>query len=156
MPSDTTTQSCYQLDLLFNDLWHYHIVLSLAGLGRKRIQHRGIFQPNVHCPQNRWGVEAHNQPEVPQYLLDIPSLPNGRHRQPERCTAGRQLYGKDRCLSLSADSPGTLEVFWNFVGDKFRSLHLGLVTAPKVLPKFCSPFQGWWERQPCISLSAGW
>ena len=33
MPSDTTTQSHYQLDLELNGLWHYHTVPLSAGLG---------------------------------------------------------------------------------------------------------------------------
>ena len=33
MPSGTTTQSRYQLDLVLNALWHYHAVLLSVGLG---------------------------------------------------------------------------------------------------------------------------
>ena len=33
MPSGTTTQSRYQLDLILNALWHYHTVPLSAGLG---------------------------------------------------------------------------------------------------------------------------
>ena len=35
---------------------------------RKHIQHEGFFQLNVHCPQKRWRLEAHNKSKVPRCL----------------------------------------------------------------------------------------
>ena len=77
---------------------------------RKCIQHEGFLQLNVHCPQKRWRLEAHNQSQVPHCLPGSLSLQDGGHRQPERCIAGRRLHGKDRpgrCLPFSASSSGT-------------------------------------------------
>ena len=74
---------------------------------RERIQHEGFLQPNVHCPQKRWWLEAHNQS---QCLPGSLALQDGGQRQPERCFAGRRLHGNNRtgrCLPFRASSSGT-------------------------------------------------
>ena len=114
---------------------------------RKHIQHRG-----VHCPQTRWGwTPIMNLKCLNAYLVVPRALQSGERWQPEKCTAVRWLYGKDWCLSLSAEHQDFLKFCWRQdVPVQISYIQPGNCT--KSLPEFCGPLQWWWERQACIFL----
>ena len=103
---------------------------------RKRIKHEGFLQLNVHCPQKRWWLEAHNQSQVPQCLPGSLALQDEGHKQPERCIAGRRLHGKDRpgrCLPFNASSSETSRLPKILLETKYIPVQI-----PPIRPGYCT------------------